>query len=158
MEVSRTQVFADPEQGWALVEASIRDNLDRGRPDRVSLIFSRQVTKRTPSEFHTRVLREGVQPTVCIHYKHSALKQYLKDCRALRTEMMFNNTQDFGFTCGLQNFTAGVWESQSPGVVSGRSPSAAARLAPHSEQTLGTCSTMTSGSAIRQRVTPGCPL
>ena len=105
MEVSRTQVFADPEQGWALVEALIRDNLDLGRPDRVSLIFDRKVTKATPSEFHTRVLREGVQPTLRIHYKHSALKQYLKDGRALRTEMMFNNTQDFGFTRGLPNFT-----------------------------------------------------
>ena len=104
MEVSRTQVFADPEQGWALVEGLIRDNLDLGRPDRVSLIFERKVTKRTPGEFHTRVLREGVQPTVRIHYKHSALKQYLKDGRALRTEMMFNNTQDFGFKRGLQNF------------------------------------------------------
>ena len=106
MEVSRTQVFVDPEQGWALVEALIRDNLDLGRPDRVSLIFLRQVTKATPSEFHTRVLRHGVQPTLRIHYKHSALKQYLKDGRALRTEMMFNNTQDFGFTRGLKNFTA----------------------------------------------------
>ena len=105
MEVSRTQVFADPEQGWALVETLIRDNLDLGRPDRVSLIFERKVTKRTPSEFHTRVLRAGVQPTIRIHYKHSALKQYLKDGRALRTEMMFNNTQDFGLTRGLKNFT-----------------------------------------------------
>jgi hypothetical protein len=105
MEVSRTQVFADPEQGWALVECLIRDNLDLGRPDRVSLIFERRVTKRTPGEFHTRVLREGMQPTIRIHYKHSALKQYLKEGRALRTEMMFNNTQDFGLTRGLHNFT-----------------------------------------------------
>ena len=105
MEVSRTQVFCDPEQGWALVENLIRDNLDLGRPDRVSLIFERQVTKATPGEFHTRVLRAGVQPTLRIHYKHSALKQYLKDGRALRTEMMFNNTQDFGLTRGLKNFT-----------------------------------------------------
>jgi hypothetical protein len=104
MEVSRTQVFADPEQGWALVEALIRDNLDLGRPDRVSLIFERKVTKRTPGEFYTRVVREGVQPTMRIHYKHSALKQYLKDGRGLRTEMMFNNTQDFGLSRGLQNF------------------------------------------------------
>ena len=96
MEVSRTQVFRDPEQGWALVENLIRDNLDLERPDRVSLIFERKVTKATPGEFHTRVLREGVQPTLRIHYKHSALKQYLKEGRALRTEMMFNNTQDFG--------------------------------------------------------------
>lgn len=28
MEVSRTQVFEDREQGWALFEALIRDNLD----------------------------------------------------------------------------------------------------------------------------------
>jgi hypothetical protein len=97
-------VFADPEQGWALVEALIRDNLDLGRPDRVSLIFERKVTKRTPGEFYTRVVREGVQPTMRIHYKHSALKQYLKDGRGLRTEMMFNNTQDFGLSRGLQNF------------------------------------------------------
>lgn len=44
MEVSRTQVFRDPEQGWALVENLIRDNLDLGRPERVSLIFERKVT------------------------------------------------------------------------------------------------------------------
>lgn len=106
LEVSRTQVFADPEQGWALVEALIRDNLDLGRPDRVSLIFERKVTKRTPGEFYTRVVREGVQPTLRIHYKHSALKQYLKDGRGLRTEMMFNNTQDFGFNRGLEHFSA----------------------------------------------------
>ena len=105
MEVSRTQVFRDPEQGWALVENLIRDNLDLGRPDRVSLIFERKVTKATPGEFHTRVLREGVQPTLRIHYKHSALKQYLKEGRALRTEMIFNNTQDFGLTRGVKNFT-----------------------------------------------------
>lgn len=104
LEVSRTQVFQDPEQGWALVEALIRDNLDLGRPDRVSLIFERKVTKATPSEFHTRVLREGIQPIIRIRYKHSALKQYLKDGRALRTEMVFNNTQDFGILRGLKNF------------------------------------------------------
>jgi hypothetical protein len=104
LEVSRTQVFQDPEQGWALVEALIRDNLDLGRPDRVSLIFERKVTKATPSEFHTRVLREGMQPIIRIRYKHSALKQYLKDGRALRTEMVFNNTLDFGILRGLQHF------------------------------------------------------
>jgi hypothetical protein len=105
LEVSRTQVFQDPEQGWALFETLIRDNLDLGRPDRVSLIFERKVTKATPSEFHTRVLREGIQPIIRIHYKHSALKQYLKDGRALRTEMVFNNTLDFGILRGVQHFT-----------------------------------------------------
>jgi len=73
LEVSQTQVFTDPEQGRALVENIIRGNLDLGRPDRVSLIFDRRVTKRTPSEFHTRVIQHGVLPSIRIRYKHSAL-------------------------------------------------------------------------------------
>lgn len=104
MEVSRTQVFFEPEQGRALIESLIRDNLDLGRPDRVSLIFERRVTKRTPSEFHTQVIREGVSPCIRIRYKHSALKQYFKEGRALRTEMMFNNTYDFNVSRALENF------------------------------------------------------
>jgi hypothetical protein len=104
LEVSRTQVFADPEQGRALVEDLIRENLDLGRPDRVRLVFERQVTKRTPSEFHTRVLQHGVIPSIKIHYKHSSLKQYLKDDRALRTEMMINNPYDFDCPRGIAHF------------------------------------------------------
>ncbi len=106
LEVCRTQVFLDPEQGRALVESLIRDNLDLGRPDRVRLIFERQVTKRTPSEFYTQVIQYGVVPSIRIHYKHSALKQYLKDNRALRTEMMINNPQDFGSNRGIAQFDA----------------------------------------------------
>ena len=109
MEVSRTQVFVDPEQGRALMECLIRDNLDLGRPDRVSLIFERRVTKRTPSEFHTRILREGVLPSIRIRYKHSSLKQYFKDGRALRTEMMFNNPYDFNCQRSLTNFDR-LWQ------------------------------------------------
>ena len=109
MEVSRTQVFYDPEQGRSLVECLIRDNLDLGRPDRVSLLFDRRVTKRTPSEFHTRVLRQGVLPSIRIRYKHSTLKQYFKDGRALRTEMMFNNPYDFGCPRSLSSFDQ-LWQ------------------------------------------------
>lgn len=105
LEVSRTQVFIDAEQGRALVEALIRENLDLGRPDRVSLLFDKQVTKRTPSEFHTRVLCDGVLPSIRIRYKHSSLKQYFKGGRALRTEMMFNNPYDFGVPRSLENFS-----------------------------------------------------
>lgn len=104
MEVSRTQVFVNPEQGRALMECLIRDNLDLGRPDRVNLIFDRRVTKATPSEFHTRVIREGVLPSIRIRYKHSTLKQYFKEGRALRTEMMFNNPYDFGIPRSLSHF------------------------------------------------------
>jgi len=104
VEVSRTQIFQDPVQGRALVESIIRDNLDLGRPDRVSLLFDRRVTKATPSEFQTRVDQYAVLPCIRIKYKHSALKQYFKDGRGLRTEMMFNNMADFGFNKGLANW------------------------------------------------------
>jgi len=104
LEVSRTQIFRDPAQGRALVETIIRDNLDLGRPDRVSLLFERRVTKATPSEFQSRVDQYGVLPCLRIKYKHSALKQYFKDGRGLRTEMMFNNMADFGFNKGLVNW------------------------------------------------------
>lgn len=106
LEVSRTQVFVDAEQGRALVEHLIRDNLDLGRPDRVRLIFERQVTKRTPTEFKTEVITYGVMPSIRIHYKHSALKQYLKEGRALRTEMMINNPRDFDSPRGIAHFDA----------------------------------------------------
>lgn len=106
LEVSRTQVFVDPEQGRALIENLIRDNLDLGRPDRVSLIFDRQVTKRTPGEFYTQVVEYGVLPCIRIRYKHSALKQYLKEGRALRTEMMINNPADFDTNRGIKHFDA----------------------------------------------------
>ena len=104
LEVSRTQVFTDPGQGRALLETIIRENLDLGRPDRVRLIFERAITARTPGVFQTDVIQYGVMPSIRLHYKHSALKQYLKDGRALRTEMMINNPRDFGRNRGLAQF------------------------------------------------------
>ncbi len=106
LEVSRTQVFLDAAQGRALVENLIRENLDLGRPDRVRLIFDRQITARTPSDFATQVIQYGVMPSIRIHYKHSVLKQYLKEGRALRTETMINNAQDFGSNRGIAHFDA----------------------------------------------------
>jgi hypothetical protein len=48
----------------------------------VQLIFARRVTRRTPGHFRTRVLTEGVTPSLYIDYKHSRLKQYHKEGRA----------------------------------------------------------------------------
>src|SRR5205823_4778786 len=76
-------------------EEVIRENLDIGRPDQVQLIFARRVTKRTPGRFRTRVLTEGVTPSLHVDYKHSRIKQYHKEGRALRTETTINDTRDF---------------------------------------------------------------
>jgi hypothetical protein len=75
LEVSLTQIFDRPLRGREFFEEVIRDNLDLGRPDRVQLIFDRVVTKKTPGEFRTRVIQDGVHPSLHLDYKNFDLKQ-----------------------------------------------------------------------------------
>lgn len=103
MEVSLTQIMDRPVAGRQFFEEVIRDNLDLGRPDRVQLLFPRKITRRTPGTFRTRVLYEGVQPSLHISYKHFDLKQYYKEGRGLRTEGTFRDPCDFGLNKGLPN-------------------------------------------------------
>jgi hypothetical protein len=103
MEVSLTQIFDRPLRGREFFEEIIRDNLDLGRPDRVQLVFDRVVTKKTPGEFKTRVIQEGVHPSLHINYKNFDLKQYFKEGRGCRTEGTFRNPNDFGVNKGLSN-------------------------------------------------------
>ena len=77
-------------------EGVIRDHLDVGRPDQVMLIFDRRLNRSAAGPFRTRVLTEGVDPTLCCYYKSSRIKQYFKEGRALRTETVICDTQDFG--------------------------------------------------------------
>jgi hypothetical protein len=87
-------------------EEVIRENLDIGRPDHVQLIFQRRLTKRTPGRFRTRVITEGVTPSLHIDYKHSRIKQYHKEGRALRTETTINDPRDFDLGKRLSNLPA----------------------------------------------------
>jgi hypothetical protein len=103
LEMSLTQVFDRPLHGREFFEEVIRDNLDIGRPDRVQLLFGRRITKQTPGRFRTRVLTQGVQPSLRFDYKHTAVKQYFKLGRALRTETTFNDTYDFDIGRNLGN-------------------------------------------------------
>lgn len=85
----------------------MRENLDLGRPDNVQLIFERRINKRTPGQFRTWILTDGVVPTLHVDYKHSKIKQYHKEGRALRTETTINNnTYDFGVGRLLKNLGA----------------------------------------------------
>jgi hypothetical protein len=84
----------------------MRENLDLGRPDQVQLIFNRRVTKRTPGRLRTRVLTDGVTPSLHIDYKRSRIKQYHKEGRAPRTETTINDPRDFGIGKRLLNLSA----------------------------------------------------
>ena len=81
----------------------LRENLDLGRPDHVQLIFNRRVSRRTRTRYRTRVITDGVIPSLHVDYKKSRIKQYYKEGRALRTETAINDTYDFGVGRRLKN-------------------------------------------------------
>jgi hypothetical protein len=105
-EFSLTQALDRPLTGRVFFEEVIRDNLDLGRPDQVSLIFAKRLNRRTPSRFRTRIITEGVTPSLHVDYKHSRIKQYHKQGRALRTETTINDSRDFAVGRRLHNLPA----------------------------------------------------
>jgi len=109
-EFSLTQMLDRPVSGRIFFEQVIRDNLDIGRPDQVGLVFERRVISRgrhrTPGRFRTRVITDGVTPSLHVDYKHTTIKAYHKEGRALRTETTINNTHDFEIGKRLVNLPA----------------------------------------------------
>ena len=100
IETSRTIVFDAPRRARAFFEALVADNLDIGRPDHVELIFRGHPRRwgrppKTEQTFKTRIdTRDTIGVTVNADYKHSRVKQYLKDGRALRIETVINTPDD----------------------------------------------------------------
>jgi len=102
-EFSLTQVLDRPVHGRMFFEEVIRENLDLGRPDEVQLIFGRKIIRTTPGRFRTRIITQGVTPSINAYYKNTRIKQYHKEGRALRTETTINNTWDFRVGKRLHN-------------------------------------------------------
>ena len=105
-EFSLTQVLDRPLSGRVFFEDVVRQNLDAGRPDKVSLVFGRRTSRRTPGRFRTRVLTQGVAPSLHVDYKRSFIKQYFKLDRAIRTELTVNDATQFGVGRLLHNLPA----------------------------------------------------
>lgn len=105
-EFCLTQVLDRPVAGRVFFEDVIRENLDLVRPGQVQLIFNRRVTRRTPGRFRTRVITDGVTPSLHVDYKRSRIKQYHKQGQALRTETTINDTRDFAIGRRLHNLAA----------------------------------------------------
>ena len=108
-EFSLTQMLDKPVTGRVFFEQVIRDDLDAGRPDQVSLIFAGGLMPPGPAPprpVRTRVITSGVTPSLHVDYKHATIKQYHKEGRALRTETTINDTRDFGIGKRLTNLPA----------------------------------------------------
>ncbi len=94
VEVSRTLVFDDPRRARGFFESLVADNVGIGRPDQVSMVFARQVRKTTKEPFRGRIFSPGTEVKMDFSYKHSRVKQYLKEGRALRIETVVNKPWD----------------------------------------------------------------
>jgi hypothetical protein len=109
-EFSLTQTLDKPISGRIFSGQVIRDNLDLGRPDRISLTFGRSIYRgrknHTPGTFATRVITDGVTPSLHVSCKHTQIKQYHKLGKALRTETTINQATDFGLGKRLTNLPA----------------------------------------------------
>ena len=107
VEVSRTIVFAQPRHARAFFEALVTGNLDLGRPDTVEIVFGRRIIngkqRATGGTFKTKVITRGTEVTINAFYRHSRIKQYLKDGRALRIETVINSPTDLRIGRRLHN-------------------------------------------------------
>jgi hypothetical protein len=109
-EFSLTQMLDRPVSGRIFFEQVLHDNLDIGRPDQIGLVFNRRIIRNgrhpTPGRFRTRVITDGVVPSLHVDYKNAKIKQYHKEGRALRTETTINDTRDFGLAKRLTTLAA----------------------------------------------------
>jgi hypothetical protein len=104
IEVARTIVFDAPRHARGFFEALIVDNLDLGRPHNVEIIFGRRIRRDTQGTFRTAIdRRDNGGVVVNVFYKHSRIKQYLKDGRAMRIETVVNAPRDLGCNARLPN-------------------------------------------------------
>ncbi len=81
IEVSRTLVFDAPRRARAFFEALVADNLDIGRPELIELIFKRGQRRgaKAGGKYKTHIVTYGTEVNVNAFYRHSRIKQYLKD-------------------------------------------------------------------------------
>jgi hypothetical protein len=105
VEVATTITFTAPRHARAFFEALAADNLDIGRPDNMEIIFNRQVRCVTKGVFRTAVDRDNDGVVLNAFYRHSRIKTYLKDGRALRVETVINDAYDIGVLRRIEHFT-----------------------------------------------------
>ena len=109
-EFSLTQIPGAPVAGRIFFGQVLRDNPGIGRPDQISLVFGRRIITRgrhrTPGKFRTRVITDGVTPSLNAGCKNARIKQYHKLGKAIRTETTINDTRGFGLSRRLTNLPA----------------------------------------------------
>ncbi len=116
-EASRTLVFDDPRRARGFFESLVADNIGVGRPHEVAAVFARRMQRNTPGIFRTRLFGAGTEVRLEFAYKHSRVKQYLKEGRALRIETVINKPSDVGCKARLEHLPEMVAKGRQAGAL-----------------------------------------
>jgi hypothetical protein len=103
IETSTTLVFDDPRRARAFFEALVADNVGIGRPGEVAMVFARPLRRPTKYLYRQRIFTAGTEVRMDFTYKHSRVKQYLKEGRALRIETVINDPRDLDIARRLEH-------------------------------------------------------
>jgi hypothetical protein len=80
------------------------ENRSLGRPDRLSVIFGRRITRASRHQTITRIKETKLgNPVIHSAYKSTSVKQYVRDHLLLRTETTSNCTRDLGIGKSVEN-------------------------------------------------------
>src|SRR5262249_54412500 len=87
-----------------LGERLLDANRTIGRPDKITIIFGRKVTKHYRGKLQTEIEDMNLpNPVVRSHYGNGFIKQYVRDHLILRTEAASNNVNDYGVNKAVEN-------------------------------------------------------
>ncbi|MGH9632218.1 MAG: hypothetical protein ACRD7E_28270, partial [Bryobacteraceae bacterium] len=87
-----------------LAERLLDMNRTIGQPKKITMIFGRKVTKEYKGKLQTVIEDLDLpNPVIRSHYGHGFAKQYVRDCRLLRTEPATNDVRDYGVNKDVEN-------------------------------------------------------
>ena len=87
-----------------LAERLLDLNRSIGRPDKLSTVFGHRITKAYRGGLKTQIADHHLgNPVIRSEYKDSAIKQYVRDDRLLRTEATSYHTPDLGVGKAIRN-------------------------------------------------------
>ena len=90
-----------------LGERLLDANRTIGRPDKITVIFGRKITKHYRGKLQTEIEDMNLpNPVIRSHYGHGFIKQYVRDHLILRTEPASNNVNDYGVNKAVENLPA----------------------------------------------------
>jgi hypothetical protein len=89
------------------LERVLDANRTIGRPDKITVIFGRKITKHYRGKLQAEIEDMNLpNPVIRSHHGNGFIKQYVRDHLILRTEPASNNVNDYGVNKAVENLPA----------------------------------------------------